>query len=54
MDCKEFAITIQCLWDAEVGKDRLDYIIPELLEFLVILELEEEQITLETNGENEK
>ena len=34
MDCKEFAITIQCLWQSEVGKDRLDEIIPELLEFL--------------------
>lgn len=40
MDCKEFAITIQCLWDNEIGKDRLEVIMTELLEFLDIPDLE--------------
>jgi len=31
---QEFAITIQCLWEAEIGKDRLDKIMEQLLEFL--------------------
>lgn len=43
MDYKEFALTLDSLWKAEIGKDRLDYVIEALLDMVEFPELKENE-----------